>query len=52
MVLQFFDLFLMLIIDNSVGLGINLIYFNETHNLQFMLKVLNLKIVIGRLKEA
>ena len=46
------SLFIMAITDNAIGFGINLIYFEDSNKLQFMLKFLRLKIVIGRIKEA
>lgn len=45
------SIFLMIAVDDAIGLGLNLIYFEKSKNLQFMLKFLRLKIVVGQLKE-
>ena len=46
------SLFIMIETDDAIGFGLNLIYFEKSRKLQFMLKLLRLKIVIGRIKEA
>ena len=44
--------FILIKFDDVIGFGLNLLYFEKMQALHFMLKLFNLKIVIGSVKEA